>query len=64
MKSEIERIYIKHDSSHGLVTLEVAYNTAIVSLNEYIKLGKFTRLIREHVVGKAKYSQIKRSIYY
>lgn len=59
MKADFERIYIKSDGSHGVIKLEVAYSSAIVSFNEYIKLGKFTRLITEHVVGKAKYSHQK-----
>lgn len=54
--ADTERLYIKNDGSHGLILLEDAYNSTVMNLSEYFKQGKFTRLIREHVVGRIMYS--------
>jgi hypothetical protein len=46
---------------HGLVKLESAYNTTVVSLNRYIKQckGRVTRLVQEYDTWKTKYSPQK-----
>lgn len=58
-KADVERLYIKRkDSGRGLIELESAFNSSIVGLSNYIKLGKdkFTILVRDHDASKAKYS--------
>lgn len=58
-KADVERLYIKtRNEGRGLIELESAFDSSIVGLSNYIKLGKnkFMRLVRNHDARTAKYS--------